>query len=109
MDLEDNGTVELCRLVHSYMCINKLEGDYHLLCLIKGKDKYAFLYDDSSRAETLRVLGRFASHPELSFTWHEAAVLSQKIRQESSKQKEAKDNALKEGKKFKNRLEGFLN
>jgi hypothetical protein len=26
-------------------------------------------------------LGRFASNPELSFTWYDAAVLSQKIRQ----------------------------
>jgi hypothetical protein len=44
-----------------------------------------FLYDDSSRAETLRMLGRYASNPELSFTWYDAAVLSQKIRQESRK------------------------
>jgi hypothetical protein len=43
------------------------------------------LYDDESRAETLRVLGRFASNPELSFTWYDAAVLSQKIRQETHK------------------------
>jgi hypothetical protein len=28
-------------------------------------------------------LGRYASNPELSFTWYDAAVLSQKIRQES--------------------------
>jgi hypothetical protein len=26
-------------------------------------------------------LGRFASNPNLSFTWYDAAVLSQKIRQ----------------------------
>jgi hypothetical protein len=25
-------------------------------------------------------LGRFASNPELSFTWYDAAVLSQKVR-----------------------------
>jgi hypothetical protein len=42
-----------------------------------------FLYDDASRAETLRTLGRYASNPDLSFTWYDAAVLSQKIRQES--------------------------
>jgi hypothetical protein len=33
----------------------------------------------------LRTLGRFASNPELSFTWYDAAVLSQKIRQESQR------------------------
>ena len=36
-----------------------------------------------SRAATLRVLGRYASNPDLSFTWYDAAVLSQKIRQEA--------------------------
>ena len=38
-------------------------------------------FDDDSRAETLRVLGRYASNPDLSFSWYDAAVLSQKIRQ----------------------------
>ena len=31
--------------------------------------------------QALRALGRHASNPELSFTWYDAAVLSQKIRQ----------------------------
>lgn len=60
--------------------------DINVLALVKGKERYVFLYDDSSRAETLRTLGRYASNPELSFTWYDAAVLSQKIRQESQKQ-----------------------
>lgn len=60
--------------------------DINVLALVKGSERYVFLYDDSSRAETLRTLGRYASNPELSFTWYDAAVLSQKIRQESQKQ-----------------------
>jgi hypothetical protein len=59
--------------------------DINVLALVKGSERYVFLYDDASRAETLRVLGRYASNPELSFTWYDAAVLSQKIRQESHK------------------------
>ena len=54
--------------------------DINVLALVKGSERYIFLYDDESRAETLRVLGRFASNPELSFTWYDAAVLSQKVR-----------------------------
>ncbi len=57
--------------------------DINVLALVKGSERYVFLYDDTSRAETLRMLGRYASNPELSFTWYDAAVLSQKIRQES--------------------------
>jgi hypothetical protein len=60
--------------------------DINVLALVKGQERYVFLYNDQNRAETLRVLGRFASNPELSFTWYDAAVLSQKIRQESQKQ-----------------------
>lgn len=59
--------------------------DINVLALVKGGERYVFLYDDFSRAETLRTLGRYASNPELSFTWYDAAVLSQKIRQESQK------------------------
>ena len=59
--------------------------DINVLALVKGAERYIFLYDDSRRAETLRVLGRYASNADLSFTWYDAAVLSQKIRQESQK------------------------
>lgn len=62
-----------------------MQQDINVLALVKGEERYVFLYDDASRAETLRVLGRFASNPELSFTWYDAAVLSQKIRHETSK------------------------
>lgn len=61
--------------------------DINVLALIKGKERYIFLYDDSQRAEALRMLGRHASNPELSFSWYDAAVLSQKIRQEERQQR----------------------
>ena len=59
--------------------------DINVLALVKGAERYVFLYDDASRAETLRTLGHYASNPELSFTWYDAAVLSQKIRQDGHK------------------------
>lgn len=55
--------------------------DINVLALVKGEERYIFLFDDSNRSEALRTLGRFASNPELSFSWYDAAVLSQKIRQ----------------------------
>lgn len=59
---------------------NRMHADVTVIALVKGEEQYVFLYDDIGRAETLRTLGRFASNPELSFTWHDAAVLSQRIR-----------------------------
>lgn len=45
-------------------------------------EHYIFVYDDDHRPELLRTFGRFASHPDLTFTWFDAAVLSQRIRDE---------------------------
>ena len=55
--------------------------DINVLALVKGEERYIFLYDDEHRSEALKTLGRFASNPELSFSWYDAAVLSQRIRQ----------------------------
>lgn len=55
--------------------------EINVLALVKGEERYVFLYDDAHRAAALRTLGRFASNPDLSFSWYDAAVLSQKIRQ----------------------------
>jgi hypothetical protein len=66
--------------------VQAVNQDINVLALVKGEERYVFLYDDASRAETLRVLGRYASNPELSFTWYDAAVLSQKIRQDEQTQ-----------------------
>jgi hypothetical protein len=55
--------------------------DIHVLALVKGEERYIFLFNDQHRGEALRTLGRFATNPELSFSWYDAAVLSQKIRQ----------------------------
>ena len=55
--------------------------DINVLALVKGEERYVFLYDDERKSEAMRTLGRFASNPELSFSWYDAAVLSQRIRQ----------------------------
>jgi len=57
------------------------DDDINVLALVKGRERYVFLYDDTQRAEALRMLGRYASRPDLSFTWYDAAVLSRKVRQ----------------------------
>jgi hypothetical protein len=55
--------------------------EINVLALVKGEEQYIFLFDDSNRTETLRMLGRYAANPELSFSWYDAAVLSERIRQ----------------------------
>ena len=54
--------------------------DINVLALVKGEERYIFLYDDESPQALLQQLGRFAADPELSFSWYDAAVLSQRVR-----------------------------
>jgi len=52
------------------------------LRLRKDSEEFRFRYNHSSSdtAALLRTLGNYASDKELSFTWYDAAVLSQKVR-----------------------------
>lgn len=51
--------------------------------LLRGKEAYIFRFDDKSWEETIRTFGRYASDPELSFTWRDAALLSKGIREKA--------------------------
>lgn len=57
-----------------------MDNEINVLALIKGEERYVFLYDDKNRVETLRTLGRYAADPQLSFSWYDAAIMSKKIR-----------------------------
>lgn len=56
----------------------------HTVTLKKRRgDIYCLSYDDerTSKQEALREVGRWASNPTLSFTWFDAAIMSQRIRE----------------------------
>ena len=57
--------------------------DIFVLALIKKNngERYIFLFTEDNTTETLQTLGRYASNPDLSFTWWDAAVMSQRVRQ----------------------------
>lgn len=57
-----------------------MDREFNVLALVKGNERFIFLFDDANRDETLRQLARFAADPELDFSWHDAAMLSRKIR-----------------------------
>ena len=52
----------------------------NVLALVKETERFVFLYDDDSPAALMTTLGRYAADEELSFSWYDAAVLSQKVR-----------------------------
>ena len=55
--------------------------EINVLALVKGEEKFIFLFDDANRDQTLRQLARFAANPDLDFSWYDAAMLSRKIRE----------------------------
>ena len=57
-----------------------MQRQVNVLALLKDGERYVFLYDDQSLPQLLQTLGRYAADPELSFSWYDAAVLSQKVR-----------------------------
>jgi hypothetical protein len=57
-----------------------MDKEINVLALVKGEERFIFLFDDDNRDETLRQLARFAADPELDFSWYDAAMLSRKIR-----------------------------
>jgi hypothetical protein len=58
--------------------------EVNVLALIKGRERYIFVYDDASRERLLDTFRDTASDPQSSFNWFDAAVLSQKAREQSA-------------------------
>lgn len=57
-----------------------METEINVLALVKGDQKFIFLFDDANRDATMRQLAHFAADPELDFSWYDAATLCRKIR-----------------------------
>lgn len=54
--------------------------EFNILALVKGRERYIFVYDDASRQQLLDVFRDQAADPRLSFSWFDAAVLADKVR-----------------------------
>ena len=59
--------------------------DINVIALVKGNERYVFLFDDESQEEVLRSMARHAANPDLTFSWYDAAVLGQKVRRSNAR------------------------
>ena len=57
--------------------------EFNVLALVKGAERYIFVYDDDSRQPLIETLRDHAADPRLSFSWFDAAVLTEKARQQA--------------------------
>ena len=58
---------------------------HHELCvlaLIKGRERFIFVYDDESRAPLLDAIRDEAAQTQSSLTWFDAAILTERARQQ---------------------------
>ena len=61
-----------------------LPQELNVLALVKGKERYIFVYDDESRAELIDALRHHAADPEVNLTWFDALVLTKKAREQEA-------------------------
>jgi hypothetical protein len=53
-----------------------------VLALVKGRERYIFVYDDTSGEALLDAFRDQAADPTLSFSWFDAAVLTERAREQ---------------------------
>ena len=54
-----------------------------VLALIRGKERFVFVYDDESLSELIEVFRVQASDPNVGLSWYDAAVLAERARQQA--------------------------
>lgn len=56
--------------------------ELNVLALVKGQERYIFVYDDESRDRLIDAFRDQAASPRLSLTWLDALVLTRKAREQ---------------------------
>lgn len=57
--------------------------ELNILALVKGQEHYIFVYDDDSRDGLIDAFRDQAADPRMSFNWYDAAVLTEKTREQA--------------------------
>ena len=54
--------------------------EFNVLALIKGQQRYIYVYDDDSRDRLIDSFRDQAADPDMNLSWFDAAVLTDKAR-----------------------------
>jgi hypothetical protein len=57
-----------------------LTRELNVLALIKGRERYIFVYDDESRDALLDDIRDKAADPAIPINWFDAAVLTERVK-----------------------------
>ncbi len=58
--------------------------ELNVLALVKGEERYVYVYDDASRQDLLDTFRAHAAEPALSLNFFDAAVLTQKAHEQAA-------------------------
>jgi hypothetical protein len=59
--------------------------EFNVIALMKGGERYVYVYDDASRTPLLECFEAQAADPALSLNWYDAAVLARKAREQAER------------------------
>ena len=59
--------------------------DLNVLALIKGGERFVYVYDDDSRDAVIGALRDQAADPEVTLNWFDAAVLTERARHQATR------------------------
>jgi hypothetical protein len=57
--------------------------ELNVLALLKGTERYVYVYDDESRANLIDLFRDQAANPHLSLSWLDVGVLTGKAREQA--------------------------
>jgi len=60
-----------------------VQREFNVLALLKGNERYVYVYDDESRDALLDCFRVQAADPDLSFNWFDAAIMNQKAHEQA--------------------------
>jgi hypothetical protein len=59
-----------------------MSSDINVLALVKGRERFVYVYDDNSQQELIDAVRDHAADPRLSLTWFDASVLTRKVQEQ---------------------------
>lgn len=57
--------------------------DLNVLALVKGAERFVFVYDDASREVLIQNFQELAGRTDANFTWFDVQVLTRKVREQT--------------------------
>ncbi len=59
-----------------------MSNDLNVLALIKGHERFIFIYDDESRTQLVDTIRDYAADAQVNLSWFDAMVLTKKAREQ---------------------------